>query len=284
MDNIKRIDFTATTAAADFTESLHQTGFAVLYNHPLKKTDIEHLYQQWQTFFLQDEQQKEAFVVDPNNQEGWIPPRVAEVAKGFTVKDIKEFFNYFPWGKCPDNLKAITQDLFQQLQNIGSTLLDWVQQHTPDDIRQYFSKPLPEMIANSPLSLFRINYYPPLTGAEEEGAVRAAKHTDIDLLTVLTAGTTSGLQALTKDGQWQDIPCEHGNLVINTGDMLQECSRDYYPSTVHRVLNPTGTAAKVARMSCPMFIHPTADVVLSERYTAKTYLHERLVEIGLIKE
>ncbi len=284
MDHIKRIDFTAPQAAAEFTESLHQTGFAVLYNHPIKKNAIENLYQQWKNFFLQDEEQKKAFMVEPDNQAGWIPPHIAEVAKDFSIKDIKEFFNYFPWGKCPDNLKKITHDLFQKLHNIGYTLLEWVQQHTPNEIRQHFSLPLPQMIANSSLSLFRINYYPPLSGKEEEGAVRAAKHTDIDLLTVLTAGTTSGLQALTKDGQWHDIPCEHGNLVINTGDMLQECSHAYYPSTVHRVLNPIGEAAQTARMSCPMFIHPVADVVLSERYTAKTYLHERLVEIGLIKE
>lgn len=284
MNDIKRVDFTGPMAAAEFTESLHQTGFAVLYNHPIKKNAIANLYQQWEAFFLQDEQQKEAFIVDPCKQEGWVPPHIAEVAKGFSVKDIKEFFNYFPWGKCPKHLKNITDGLFQQLQSIGSTLLDWLQRQTPSEVSQGFSKPLPQMVSNSPLSLFRINYYPPLTDQEEEGAVRAAKHTDIDLLTVLTAGTTSGLQALTKDGQWHDIPCEHGNLVINTGDMLQECSKAYYPSTVHRVPNPTGEAAKIARMSCPMFIHPTADVVLSERYTAKTYLHERLVEVGLIKE
>ena len=284
MQNIKRIDFTSATAADDFTQSLHQTGFAVLYNHPLEKTAIEKLYQEWLTFFHQADAKKEVFVVDPNTQAGWVPPRIAEVAKGFTVKDLKEFFNFYPWGNCPEELQTVTNYLFQQLNTIGVTLLNWLQKHTPDEIRNQFSQPLPQMISNSPLSLFRINYYPPLSGDEEEGAVRAAKHTDIDLLTVLTAGTTSGLQALEKDGQWHDIPCKYGNLVINTGDMLQECSTGYYPSTVHRVLNPTGEAAKQARMSCPMFMHPNAEVVLSERYTAKTYLHERLVEVGLIKK
>ena len=266
MDNIKRVDFMAVTAAADFTKSLHQTGFAVLYNHLIKKIEIENLYQQWQKFFLENEQQKEIFAAKPNSQVGWIPVCVSEVAKDSTVRDIKEFFNYFPWGVCLENLKQITQSLFQQLQQIGSTLLNWVQQHTPADISQHFSKPLSDMIASSPLNLFRINYYPALNGKEEKGAVHAAQHTDIDLLTVLTAGTTSGLQALTQDGQWHDIPCEYGNLVVNIDDMLQECSQKYYPSTVHHVLNPT------------------ADTVLSEYYTAATYLHQRLVEIGLIKE
>ena len=284
MADIKRVDFTAVTAAADFTESLHQTGFAVLYNHPIKKIKLENLYQQWQVFFLKNESQKQTFAAKRNSQAGWIPPSISEIAKDFAVRDIKEFFNYFPWGVCPKDLKQITHSLFQQLQQIGNILLNWVQQHTPIAISQCFSKPLPDMIASSPLSLFRINYYRALNGREKKGAIRAAQHTDIDLLTILTAGTTRGLQALTQDGQWHDIPCEYGNLVINIGDMLQECSQKYYPSTVHRVLNPTGEASKLARMSCPMFIHPTADTVLSERYTAATYLHQRLVEIGLIKE
>ena len=83
-----------------------------------------------------------------------------------------------------------------------------------------------------------------------------------------------------KMGNGNPIPCEHGNLVINTGDMLQEASAGYFPSTVHRVLNPTGDAAQRARMSCPMFIHPRDEVILSERHTRASYLHERLVELG----
>ena len=34
-------------------------------------------------------------------------------------------------------------------------------------------------------------------------------------------------------------------------------------------------------MSCPLFIHPRGEVKLSERHTADSYLHERLVELGL---
>ena len=278
---ITRIDFKSSTAANDFADSLHHTGFAVIYNHPIEKIDIENLYQQWLTFFLLDAKLKENYIFDPETQVGWVPPKIAEVAKGCVVKDLKEFFNFYLWGECPKELREPTKELFNQLVTIGTSLLTWLQQYTPKDIRLQFSETLPKMVENSPRNLFRINYYPPLNGKEEEGAVRVAAHTDIDLLTVLTAGTTSGLQALEKRGTWHDIPCEHGNLVINTVDMLQECSAGYYPSTVHRVLNPTGEAAQQARMSCPMFIHPRKEVILSKRHTAASYLHERLVEIGL---
>ena len=61
--------------------------------------------------------------------------------------------------------------------------------------------------------------------------------------------------------------------------MLQECSDGYYPSTTHRVINPKGK--NVSRYSMPFFVHARDEVILSDRHTAKSYLEERLKEIGL---
>ena len=49
-------------------------------------------------------------------------------------------------------------------------------------------------------TLLRVLHYPPLRGDEEPGAVRAAAHGDINLLTILPAATEPGLQVLGKDG------------------------------------------------------------------------------------
>jgi isopenicillin N synthase-like dioxygenase len=135
------------------------------------------------------------------------------------------------------------------------------------------------MIEGSPDTLLRVLRYPPLTGEEEPGAVRAAAHEDINLLTVLPASNERGLQLLTKTGEWADVPSDFGSLVINVGDMLQEASGGYYKSTTHRVVNPSGEGARRSRVSLPLFLQPRPDVVLSERYTAGSYLDERLREI-----
>jgi isopenicillin N synthase-like dioxygenase len=79
-----------------------------------------------------------------------------------------------------------------------------------------------------------------------------------------------------------DVPAEFGNLIVNIGDMLQETSGGYFPSTIHRVVNPTGGQTKRSRISLPLFLHPRPDVVLSDRYTADSYLKERLRELGVI--
>ena len=56
-------------------------------------------------------------------------------------------------------------------------------------------------------------------------------------------------------------------------------SKGYFPSTTHRVINPS--AHNVSRYSMPFFVHARDEVVLSKEYTAKSYLEERLKEIGL---
>ena len=61
--------------------------------------------------------------------------------------------------------------------------------------------------------------------------------------------------------------------------MLQEASGHYYPSTVHRVLNPTGEERLKSRISMPLFLQPRREVVLSDRYTVDSYFTERMREL-----
>jgi isopenicillin N synthase-like dioxygenase len=63
--------------------------------------------------------------------------------------------------------------------------------------------------------------------------------------------------------------------------MLQLCSKHYYHSTSHRVINPSGEAAQRSRYSIPLFLHPRDDVLLAPNFTAKDYLMERLKELGV---
>ena len=101
------------------------------------------------------------------------------------------------------------------------------------------------------------------------------------LITVLVAGTQPGLQVKDTSNSWHDISCDPGCLAINTGDMLQEASGGYFPSTTHQIVNPDNTIKNISRFSMPLFLHPRDSIKLSEKYTAREYLDERLKEIGL---
>ena len=271
------VDFRSPTAAQDFCRSLHETGFGVLRNHPLDQLMVQGIYDEWLAFFQTEA--KHQYLTDPATHDGYFPPNVSEIAKNNTQRDLKEFFHIYPWGRYPTEVSDAATRYYKQGSALAATLLNWVEEHSPADVKARYSVPLPSMLQGSDHTLLRVLHYPPLSGNEEPGAVRAAAHGDINLLTILPAATEPGLQVLGKDDAWHDVPCDFGLLIVNIGDMLEEASGGYYPSTVHRVLNPTGDARFKPRISLPLFLHPRRDVVLSERYTVASYFDERMREL-----
>ncbi len=278
------IDYQSEHAARDFTHSLHQTGFAVLANHPIPSERINAIYTHWKGFFNNEFSQQGHSKHDyrfTDKMDGYFPSDVSETAKGESFKDIKEYFHFYhPWGQCPEELQDELIQYRQLANTLATELLTWVERQTPASVAEGYHEPLSHMIEGSDQTLLRILHYPPLSGQEPVGAVRAAAHEDINLLTILPAANEPGLQVQLKDGTWFDIPYDFGHLIINTGDMLQEASSGYFPSTTHRVLNPS-PEQNTSRISIPLFLHPRPDVQLSKRYTAGEYLNERLKELGV---
>mgnify|MGYP000116020433 CR=1 FL=1 len=277
--SILTVDFRAENAKEQFARSMRETGFVVLRNHPVHWPLVEEVYADWLTFFESDE--KFDYLHDNDKQEGYVTQSIAEVAKGASVKDIKEFYQlYFPWGRYPKSLSGATRQLFQEMYHLGSTLLEWVEETLPEDVKADFRTSLKDALCLE-RTQFRMLHYPAFSGKEEKGAIRAAAHEDINLITVLPAGTQPGLEARDLSGEWHAVKVDPETIVINAGDMLQEMTKGYIVSTTHRVVNPEESLASEPRMSMPLFMHPTADTYLSERYpTAEDYLDERLKEIG----
>lgn len=278
---IEPVDYRAPDAAKKFTESLHRTGFGVLTNHPLSQSLLETIYKEWYDFFQTDAKNKYDF--DPEKMDGYFSPKISETAKGQTKRDLKEFYHIYPTGRYPSEVSDAARKYYDDGAKLAAELLQWVEDHSPAEVKAKYSMPLSDMITDSDLTLLRVLHYPPLRGDEEPDAVRAAAHGDINLLTLLPAATQAGLQVQGKDDAWHDVPCDFGMLIVNIGDMLDEASAGYYPSTIHRVLNPTGEEAKKSRISLPLFLHPRPDVVLSDRHTSGSYLQERLRELGVKK-
>lgn len=277
--DVLKVDYAAKNAPKLFTDSLKGTGFGVLYNHPVDQQLIDEVYDDWVKFFASDYKENYLFVRE--TQDGFFPMRVSEKAKGYSTKDIKEYFQYYPWGQYPSELTEKTKELYQQLNRLAATLLQWVQDYSPQEIIDQLSMPLSKMIEGCQFTMLRVLHYPPLTGEEPEGAVRAAAHGDINLLTVLVGATTSGLQVQDVQGNWHDVPCDKTSIAVNIGDMLEMCTKGAYRSTLHRVINPHG-AGNVSRLSMPLFLHPHPEVVLSEKHTSGTFLQERLRELGVV--
>lgn len=278
--NIQTINLLNPDSGKKLVQSLKETGFAVITNHDIDSDILNGAYSEWKDFFASEDKFKFQF----NDQSGYFPFR-SENAKGSSVKDLKEFFHLFnPFVKIPSNDEfdyVGTMSVAYQLMFLGYELLGMLDNELPVEVTSKFSQRLRNMAEGAPGTLFRVLHYPPLNGDAEPGAVRAAAHEDINLITLLPAATQPGLEVKDSEGNWHAVECDPGSIVINAGDMLQEATGGYLKSTTHRVVNPTDGSEKNSRYSMPLFIHPHGTVRLSDKYTAQEYLDERLREIGL---
>jgi len=276
MNKILTIDYQSSDLGKKLTTSLRNTGFAVIKNHPISHNLIDSIYTEWKDFFSNDA--KKNYQFDLVKQDGFFP-YLSENAKDSNVKDLKEFFHIYDWGRYPKELSNNTNLLISEFKKMADKLLSEINFHSPNDIKKGYSMPLNEMIKNSSTNLLRVIHYPPLNDNIDPSAIRAGAHEDINLITLLVAGSEPGLQVLSQDGKWVDVSTSSDYIVVNIGDMLQECSGGYFPSTTHRVVNPSDK--NMSRYSMPFFVHARDEVILSKKYTAKSYLEERLKEIGL---
>jgi isopenicillin N synthase-like dioxygenase len=270
------VDHDAPEAPAQFVDSLRTTGFAVLDNHGIDLDLVREVHDEWRAFLSTDAKRKYPHT---NAQDGYYAPEISETAKGHTVRDLKEFYAVYPWGQYPSEVSDAALRLYDAGQALAIELLGWIEHELPDEVSDRFSMPLAKMLEGSHRTMLRVLRYPPLEGGEPEGAVRAAAHEDICLLTVLPASEEPGLELLDRNGTWHTVPGGAGTIAVNAGDMLQLASRGFIPSTTHRVVNPPGDAAQRVRMATPLFLQAADDVVLSPEHTAKTYLAERIREI-----
>jgi len=274
---VQTVDFQSESAGKQFAQSLHDSGFAVLKNHPVSQQKLDRLYHAWFEFFQTDE--KLDYLYDPldknGTQEGYFPLKVSETAVGASTKDLKEFFHVVPGAPLPAILEQDILEYHDEILQLGSILLGWIQNNAPEEICNGFSEPLSSVLSTK-ASLLRVLHYPPLSGGETSGAVRAAPHEDINLITILPVSHQPGLQVKMRNGDWLNLKTSTGELIVNIGDMLQKASNGYFPSTTHQVINPIDTQQNISRVSIPFFLTPHLEFVLSDTCTAGSYLDERL--------
>ena len=113
------------------------------------------------------------------------------------------------------------------------------------------------------IGAMRLNYYPAQIVPPEPGQLRSSAHTDYGGFTILSGeDVPGGLQVLTRDGRWIDVPTSPTTFVVNIGDLLMRWTNDRWLSNMHRVVNPPGDDASRARLSIAFFNHPNYDVLI----------------------
>ena len=116
-----------------------------------------------------------------------------------------------------------------------------------------------EMVSEAP-TLSRAIRYPPMATAPGPGHLWAAAHGDINLITALPRATGAGLEVEVAGGWVPALPPE-GQVIINSGLMLERLSNGLIPAGLHRVVAPPDSAQE--RLSVVQFCHARPSTLLA---------------------
>jgi isopenicillin N synthase-like dioxygenase len=278
---VQKVSWNSEDFGREVVDSFVNTGFAVITDHNLNQRLVDAVYEDWKRFFAMSDEQKRSKIFNEKTQAGWFPAK-AEKAKDAAFPDMKEFYHFYK------DLEpaSITTDLTNALERMAITMLALIEQELRNrGVQILCEESLAKSVTKSEKTLFRLLHYPPTRqfGLDAELMERAAAHEDINMITLLPAATNPGLQVRDVNGNWHDVEADPGSIIVNVGDMLSEAVGGYLPSTTHRVV-ADHIARNESRYSMPLFLHPRPEVRLSPRYTAQSYLTERLIQLGLIKK
>lgn len=262
--------------AQELGRSFEEYGFAVIRDHGIPAELIAKAEELSKAFFALPDETKRAYHISGGGGARGYTPFGTERAKDAQVHDLKEFWHvgrslsqghplaqYMAPNVWPGEIEGFRETfkaLYAAFETAGARVLEAVALHLGLP-REWFAPTVEE--GNS---VMRLLHYPPLEGAEAEGAIRAAAHGDINTITLLLGAEEAGLELLTASGEWQaiDVPATDrgGALVVNIGDMLDRLTNGRLRSTTHRVVNPRGEAAYRSRYSMPFFLHFRPDFTI----------------------
>lgn len=284
-------------------DGLKYYGFIILKDHPVPTDLLDRAYSLVEKLFDLPNEVKNSYISPMGGGQRGFTPFGKEHAKNSDAPDLKEFWhvgrdiprdhkfaNSYPeniWPKEIPEFKTCFQEMYCALDKVSETLLEALT--LPLELpKNYFR----EMNVDGN-NILRLLHYPPLAEGANPKSIRAAAHEDINLLTILVAATTSGLELFDRDGKWLKVETDKNNLIVDAGDMMARLTNQVIPSTTHRVVNPQD-GKNTRRFSMPYFIHPNPEAWLrcipscqnfstpEPDILAQDFLMQRLREIGLM--
>ena len=269
-------------------------GFFAAKNHGVSQELIDSAYAVMKEFYRQPiETKMKYFRADLKGQRGFVP-NGSEKAIGAKVPDYKEYTHFGTDGSFYKNiwpteipeLQSTMEAVYNEMFNFSQMILEL----TAIYLKLKDPKALTRLFSAGGDSIIRSLYYPAQTNPLPAGTVRAAKHTDLNFITLLPNATASGLEVKDRRGVWHSVPTNPRLIICNCADMLQNMSNERLLSTEHQVVNPKESSDE--RFSMPFFITPDmssdiaplkelidGDRIFGKSMTAAEFLHERVNQI-----
>jgi isopenicillin N synthase-like dioxygenase len=297
-------------AVVDGVRRSLETGF-VYTRHDLSEDLLDTAYGMLREFFEAPLEDKQRAVAPGSNGQTGYTGLLVETAASSDVPDWKEMLNWATpipvghplrrkfAGSYPDQVLPE-----QTVPGITKVLYEF--HDTIADLQRRFLRVIAEgigchetffddMVKDGP-TLTRAIRYPPMQEVPGSDLYEwAGQHGDINLITALPRATAPGLQVRV-DGEWQDAVPPAGQVIINTGIMLERLTNGQIPIGWHRVVAAPGYEGE--RYSVVQFCHPRPWTVLApvpscctperpQRFaaiSAADALDEVLYEINLVED
>ena len=250
--------------------AFEQIGFVAIKGHFLSPELSENLYEQIKAFFNLPKETKERYEIQGLAGQRGYTSFGKEKAQNAQAGDLKEFWHFGQYEEgepdeyqYPPNIEVeelpefndIGKEVYQQLEKTALYMLRALALHLELE-ETYFDR-----WVRQGNSILRPIHYPPLKEAPKQ-ALRAAAHTDINLITLLMGAQGKGLQVQNREGVWVEAIAAKDELMVNVGDMLSRLTNNRLLSTVHQVANPPEELWAQSRFSIPFFMHPRGQYAL----------------------
>lgn len=251
---------------AEIAAASSEWGFFQIVGHGISRAMFDAVWRQTQDFFALPASVKCAILRTRDNPWGYYNNELTK-----NQRDRKEVFDftrddsqdiYRARNRWPGTAGAFRSSMLAYLEACEKLSTRLLQAYCmgldlPDDY-------LEPAFSVGHTGFVRLNYYPvhdPMAGSPQAhlpvADLGVHHHTDAGALTLLLQKDIGGLQVY-HGGSWHDIPPLQDALVVNTGDMMQVWSNDFYRAAVHRVI----AMQEQDRYSIPFFFNPGAGAVI----------------------
>ena len=263
-------------------QACEDIGFLVVTGHGVSEEVVGGADAAARRFFALPHDDKMAFVCATSNRRGFKPvesttlalsrgePTPPDLAEMFLVNRFddreaarraglregrEEFFapNGWPDPGLVPGFKEAFEAYYAVMEGLAETLMGLMAEALGLD-EHWFDDKIADHITG--LAALR---YPALREAPLPGQFRRGPHSDWGSLTILYHDGGPGLQIMSPDGDWEDVPVVEGSFVVNIGDLMAVWTNDRWVSTMHRVV---AEGAWGERLSIAFFHQPAYDAVI----------------------